>query len=213
MHSERGKRVNKFGIMAIAALATLGWSGAANAFTLHDHLQVKVGVATVNPDEDADVSVIGGDVNISNEVVPTVQLEWFFTDHISAELLCCVTTHDVYATGGGGVDLGSVTLFPPTVTVKYRWNTEGKLQPYLGAGVNYTHFFNEDEPSGTTVEYDDSWGPALQVGADYRLNDRWSLNLDARRLWINTDVTVNGAVEADVDINPWVVTAAVGYRF
>jgi outer membrane protein len=66
-----------------------------------------------------------------------------------------------------------------------------------------------------SVEYDESFGPALQIGADYRMDEHWFVNFDVRRIWINTDVTISGAINAtdEVDIDPWVVSTSIGYRF
>ncbi|MBL8548541.1 MAG: OmpW family protein [Hyphomonadaceae bacterium] len=210
-----------FKVLALVAGASLALAAPAQAFTIKDHLQVKVGVAGVIPDAGADISLIGGDVDISDEWVPSVQLEWFFNENVSAELLCCIARHDVGAvdTALGPVDLGKVTHFPPTVTLKYRWTDFGPFEPYVGAGVNYTHFFNADAPDAgpvTGIQYDDSFGPALQIGADYRLNDRWSINIDARKIWIDTDVAIDAGatrIDASVDIDPWVFAVGIGYRF
>jgi outer membrane protein len=177
-------------------------------------------VSEIAPDESASTS-IGGDVNISDEAVPSIQLEYFVNDNWSVELLCCVATHDVAAvdTGLGRVDLGRVTHFPPTVTLKHRWTNLGRIEPYVGAGVNYTRFIDNDPPKNGVInhiDYSDSWGPALQAGLDYRLNDHWAINLDVRKLWISTDVDIDsaaGPVRASVDIDPVVVTTALGYRF
>jgi len=203
-----------------AAMALMSAPEAAEALTIRDHLRIKAGVAGVLPDESAFVETLGGGVEISDEIVPTVQLEWMFNDRISAELLCCVATHSVEAepAGGGAINLGEVTLFPPTVTLKYRWNPHGAIQPYVGAGINYTLFFNEDTPASgpvTDIHYDESLGGALQAGVDIRTSEHWFVNFDVRKIWINTDVTIQagGAIHADVDINPYVVTAAIGYRF
>lgn len=67
----------------------------------------------------------------------------------------------------------------------------------------------------TSVKYDDSVGYALQAGFDYKLDDRWSLNFDVKKLFLNTDVIVNGgAINAkDVQIDPWIFGLGVGYRF
>ena len=212
--------MKKIGTAAVAAFAAaFALSAPAHAGVL-ENIQLKVGVSGILPNESANTS-IGGDVDISDEYVPTLQIEYFFTDNISAELLCCVATHDVRAVGtaAGDVDLGEVTHFPPTVTLKYRWTDFGQFQPYVGAGVNYTAFIDDEIPSSgpvTGIDYDASFGGALQAGFDYRLDDHWAFNFDVRRIWINTDVniaTTLGPVTADVDINPWVVSTAIGYRF
>lgn len=205
---------------AVAALAVLGLGGTAHADMLHN-LNIKIGVSDVAPQESAKISLIGGDVRISNEVVPTVSLEYFFNDHISAELMCCAAQHDVKAvnTALGTVNLGQITHFPPTVTAKYHFTSLGDVQPYIGAGVNYTHFFNESLPAGgpvTHISYGDSFGPALQAGVDIKRGDHWSVFADARKIWINTKVKIDAGptrINADTDIDPWVITAGVGYRF
>ena len=199
--------------VGMAAVAVLALAMAAPSVAAADPLtpwQIKLGVSGVLPQERGHPIP----AEIDNAYVPSLQIEYFFNEHVSAELLCCVATHDVTA-ANGAVDLGSVTHFPPTVTAKYHWTNFGRIQPYVGAGVNYTAFINSDPPAGTHVHYSSSWGPALQAGVDYRLNDHWSLGVDVRRLWINTDVRISGAVNATdkVDIDPWVVTTSVGYRF
>ncbi len=204
-------------LIALAVVAgAFGAAGPANALTLQDHLRVKVGVSAVLPDESATVSTLGGTVDISDEFVPSLQLEWMFNEHVSAELLCCVATHDVVSmpAAGGSIDLGQVSHFPPTVTLKYRWNPEGMVQPYIGAGANYTIFYDEEPGAVASIDYDSSFGPALQAGVDIMTGEHSFVNLDVRRIWISTDVSINGgAINADVDINPYVVTAAIGWRF
>lgn len=205
--------MKKLGFAALAAVATLALAAPAQAGVL-DHFQVKVGVSGVLPDEEG--SPIP--VDISSEYVPSLQVEYFFNDHVSAELLCCVATHDVTA-ANGAIDLGQVTHFPPTVTLKYRWTNFGQFEPYVGAGVNYTAFIDSEVPSTgpvLAIDYDQSFGGALQAGFDYRLDDHWAINVDVRRIWINTDVAIDttlGPVAADVEIDPWVVSTAIGYRF
>lgn len=213
---EKGENM-RYAVLALAAfVGFFGVAGQANAFGFEDHLRVKLGVSGVLPDESANVSTLGGTVDISDEYVPSVQLEWMFNERVSAELLCCVATHDVTAlpAAGGSIDLGEVSHFPPTVTLKYRWNPDGVVQPYLGAGVNYTLFYDESPGAVASIDYDSSVGPALQAGVDFMTGEHTFLNLDVRKIWINTDVSINGgAINADVDINPYVVSASVGYRF
>jgi outer membrane protein len=205
----------------ILAASTLAIAGTASAQDLFKNFQFKVGVSAVIPDESATISTIGGDIDISDEYVPSLQIEYFFTDNVSAELLCCVARHDVKAVGTslGTVDLGKVSHFPPTLTVKYRWTEMGAWQPYVGAGVNYTRFFDDELPAGgpvTAIHYDDSFGGALQAGFDYKFDKHWSLNVDVRKIWISSDVELRAGatvINADVDVNPVVATVAAGYRF
>lgn len=206
--------------MACALALVAGLAGMARAEEDGRGFSVRVGVAGVLPDESADISAIGGDVDISDEYVPATIIGYRFSDQISAELFCCFATHEVDAvdTALGRVDLGEVTLFPPILTGVYRFNPSGRFQPYVGAGVNFTHFFDEAVPSGLrAITYDDSFGPALQVGIDVPINDRWFVNLDVKKVWIQTDVRIDagalGVVDAEVDINPIVAFAGVGYKF
>jgi outer membrane protein len=191
---------------AVAAFAALAFAAPANAEIL-DNFQIKVGVSGILPDESGDPI----DVEISDEWVPSLQIEYFFNDNVSAELLCCVATHDVATTGG--LDLGEVTHFPPTLTLKYRWTNFGQVEPYVGAGVNYTAFIDDEPPAGMTIDYDESFGLAVQAGFDYRIDEHWGVNFDVRYVDISTDVTINNSIQDSVDINPWIISTSVAYRF
>ncbi|MCG8443562.1 MAG: outer membrane beta-barrel protein [Caulobacterales bacterium] len=192
-------------------------------------------VIGVLPDESADLSVAGaplaGNVEIENQFVPELDISYFFTDNIAVELILAVTPHDVSAVNvtvpgaltDADIDLGDVWLLPPTVTVQYHFDTGTAIKPYVGVGVNATLFFNEDEgPVADGVDYDPSVGLALQAGVDYDLDGQpggWAANLDVKKVWINPDVTVDfttalgASVDADVDINPIIVGAGIGYKF
>lgn len=167
----------------------------------------------VAPAEHADVS-IGGDVDIENAVVPEVDVSYFLSENFAVELIAAVTPHDVAHTAP--VDLGSVWLLPPTLTLQYHFDPKGaSMRPYVGVGVNYTTFFGVDEPAGLNIDYDDSFGLALQAGIDIPFGNGWSVNVDVKKIYINTDVSITGGVtaEADVDINPVVFGVGVGYRY
>lgn len=198
--------MKKLYMAAAAAFAAFAFAVPANAQIL-DNFQIKVGVSGILPDESGDPI----DVDISDEWVPSLQIEYFFNDNVSAELLCCVATHDVATTGG--LDLGEVTHFPPTLTLKYRWTNFGQVEPYVGAGVNYTAFIDDEPPVGMTIDYDESFGLAVQAGFDYRIDEHWGVNFDVRYVDISTDVTINNSIQDSVDINPWIISTSVAYRF
>jgi outer membrane protein len=183
--------------------------------------QVRLRGVAIIPSESADIEVIGGDVDISTAFIPELDFTYFFTKNIAAELILGTSNHDVTATdtSAGDINLGDVWLLPPTLTLQYHF-TGGNLKPYVGAGVNYTLFYGVDEGDVVdNVEYDNSVGVAFQLGFDYYLDDAWFINLDVKKIVMNTDVTIDATtalgatVGADVDINPLAIGFGLGYRF
>ena len=179
---------------------------------------VRVRGIAVLPDESSTVTPIGGNVDLTNEYVPEVDLSYFLTENIAFELIAATARHSVSDDGSvlGDVDLGEVSHLPPTLTMQYHFLPKQRFSPYVGAGINYTIFYDEDAPGGvvTSIHYEDTWGYALQAGVDMAVAENWSVNFDVKKLFINTDVTINGgAVTADVDLDPWIVGLGVGYTF
>jgi outer membrane protein len=203
----------------LLAGSVLGSSAMAVEPMRAGDFMVRARALGVVPQEDATITgaVTGNSIEIGNSVVPEVDFSYFVTDNVAFELIAAVTPHEVNTktSSAGALDLGDVWLLPPTLTAQYHFNNLGSWKPYIGAGVNYTLFFGADEGTSVTdVDYDSSFGPALQAGVDYMLDDRWSVNFDVKKVWINTDVKFNGGViAADVDINPWIIGVGVGYRF
>lgn len=187
-------------------------------------LLVRGRVIFVEPDESSNLSLGGagipGRASLDMSVVPELDFSYFFTDNIAAELILGTTHHHPKAKDtplGASVDLGDVWLLPPTVTLQYHFNPKGAISPYVGAGINYTIFYGEDPGAALDTSYDNSFGYALQAGVDFELTKKWSMNLDVKKLWLNTDVTVNAGlpslIKADVDIDPWIIGVGFGYRF
>lgn len=216
--------------------------GAMPAMADQGDWMVRGRLINVMPDEAATLKAGGatlpGSVDISDQVVPELDITYFITKNIAAELILGVTPHDVKATGvtvpgvldGATVDLGDVWLLPPTLTLQYHFDTGTAFKPYVGAGVNATFFFNEDEGDvADGIDYDPTVGFALQAGFDYDFDGEpggWGFNADVKKIWIEPDVTVDltsalgpslGAeevlVNADVEINPVVIGLGVGYTF
>jgi outer membrane protein len=172
----------------------------------------------VLPDEGASVTVLGGDLEIEDQFVPELDITYFFDKHWAAELILAVTPHEI-THKPTGLDIGEVWLLPPTLTVQYHFQPDDPdFRPYIGAGVNYTMFFGHDDadPAILDADFDSSVGFALQAGFDIPIDEHWSINVDVKKVWINTDVrldTTLGPVAADVDINPLIVGVGVAYRW
>lgn len=213
------------------ALTGITYAQDDNATTDFKKWQVRLRGVAVIPDESANIGIIGGDAEISATVIPELDFTYFFTPHIAAELILGTSKHDVNTKGSdisavGGptnakVDLGSVWLLPPTLTVQYHFFPKESFKPYVGAGVNYTIFYSADE--GNTVKdvkYENAFGYAFQLGFDYMITDKFFINADIKKIFLNTDVTVDASnlaaglsIPADVDINPLLIGVGVGMKF
>lgn len=163
-------------------------------------------------------STIGGDVNISKAEIPEIDFTYFLTPNVAFEAIGGTTRHHVtwLNPAGANVDLGHVSLLPPTVTAQYHFLTDSRLSPYLGGGITYTLFYRQDAAGGTVtkVSYENSWGLALQGGVDTHITGPWYANLDVKHIFLDTDVKLNGgAIKADVHIDPTIVGLGIGYRF
>lgn len=166
------------------------------------------------PDVDGTTDALGGSVEADDTFIPEVDFSYFFTDNIAVELIAAVTHHDM-SLENPNLDLGDVWLLPPTLTLQYHFMPKAKFSPYIGAGINWTLFFNRDKSTDiTAINYTNSFGPAFQVGLDMAVTDRWSINFDIKKVFVETDVKVSGTINAkDVDLDPWIFGFGIGYRF
>lgn len=207
-------------IMVLSAINLTYAQENPNTDTGFSKWQFRLRGVVLTPDESATIQTIGGNADISTAIVPELDITYFFTENWSAELILATANHDVKAIGTavGDIDLGDVWLLPPTLLGQYHF-TGGDFVPYLGAGLNLTLFYGVDEgPVADEVDYDTAVGFAFQGGFDYMLNDKWFLNVDIKKVFINTDATVNATtaleatVGADVDINPWIFGFGFGIK-
>ena len=231
--------------IALTAAAMLGIAGAALAdgpptrtyapasdpFT---NFQVKVGLTGVIwNDTNHGVTLDGGaiagaDAHVGNMLLPTATLTYFFTKNVSAELFCCFARPSVFAdntlrTGFGQDKLASTWAFPPIVTLQYHFDRIGGVRPYVGAGVEYIHYFaSKSETTGALAGYNnvrfrDSWGPVVQAGFDYELGRGWSLGFDAKYVWEDTRISWTNAAGSIIStrhsLDPLLLTVNLGYRF
>lgn len=218
-------------LLACAALA-LPLATPAAAQEAGD-VQIKGFVTGVLPDgaiTDVETDLIGlpagSQTRASDSVVPTVAIEYFVSPNISLETICCVTPHDVTGDGAlaGAELIDDAIILPASLTAKYHINLGNGIKPYLGAGATYFMIFSEDVGAdaaalgATDVDLSDEFGFLLQGGIDFALNDRGlGLSLDAKRYFVGTTATFRAgdtvALRSDHDLDPWVVSAGLSYRF
>lgn len=150
-------------------------------------------------------------VSANDKVIPEVDISYFFSPNLAAELVLTVPQkHDVRL---NGAVIGSLKHLPPTLTLQYHFDTVGgKFKPYVGAGVNYTRFSSVNLPAGLTIEKN-SFGAALQAGVDIPLGDNLYLNFDVKKVQIRTDLSIGGAKQGTVKVDPVLFGVGLGWRF
>ncbi|ESY15360.1 membrane protein [Mesorhizobium sp. LNJC394B00] len=176
------------------------------------------GLGVVTQDSGYVNAVPGSDLSYSNTVTPELDISYFFTDNIATELILGTTYANIDGQGtiGGLGKIGKVWLLPPTLTLQYHFTDLGAFKPYVGAGVNYTIFYNQDAGSADALKVKNTFGTALQVGFDYMVDQHWGVNFDVKKLFLKPDfdVTVDGAkLTGKAELDPWLIGAGLTYRF
>ena len=170
----------------------------------------RVGVHNVRPKSDNHSLV-----NVDAAASLTFNATYMFAPNWGVEVLAALPfEHDINLNGGGKV--AQAKHLPPTVSVQYHLNPNGAWRPYVGAGLNYTLFFDEKTSgalAGAKLELEPSLGLAAQAGLDIKLGSDWFANVDARWLDIETDAKVNGARIGNVVIDPLAFGLSIGRRF
>lgn len=195
----------KKNLLALAILCAMT-SGAAYAQQQDGQWLVRARAVHLDSDNGGAAGAAG--VSINDKWIPEVDVSYFFTPNIAAELvLTYPQKHDVRLNGG---KIGTLKHLPPTLLGQYHFTGMGAFKPYVGAGINYTRFSSVDIAGGALTVKKNSWGGALQVGFDYALDKNWSINFDVKKVYIDT--TVSGGI-GKFKVNPTLIGVGVGYRF
>jgi outer membrane protein len=225
--------IRNHSLFAALGVALAAGAMPALAYETGDIL-VRGRAIVVDPREDSSTvkssvagPIPGSGAGLDSSVVPEVDFTYMLTPNVGVELILASSSHDARGTGtlAGAGKLFDARTLPPTLTVQYHFNTNGRVRPYVGAGLNYTLFFNEDATSGmkalgggkADVELDDSWGLAANAGVDVAIDKDWFVNADVKYIDMDTTATIKtnslGRLKADVSIDPWVYGIGIGRRF
>ena len=188
---------------SLAAVALAAAAQSAGDWT------IGIGVHQVDPKSDNGVLANGTlPLSINSDAKPSLTFEYFVRENLGAEVLAAWPfQHDISVKGVGRV--GSTKHLPPTVSLQYHFNPDGRIRPYAGLGVNYTFLFGE-KPEALSVE--NSFGPAAQLGDDIGIGERWFVNLSARYIDIDGDARLGATGLGTVEVDPFVYGVHVGYR-
>lgn len=195
----------KKNLLAAAVLCTLV-SGAAFAQQAEGPWLVRVRAVHL---DSANGDSTGLGLSVNNKTIPELDVSYFFTKNIAAELI--LTVPQKHTLSSNGTAIGSLKHLPPTLLAQYHFDAPG-FKPYVGAGVNFTRFSSVNLPAGVDIERN-SWGPALQVGVDIPLTKNLSLNFDVKKVYIRTDVSAGGAKIGTFKVDPVLAGVGLGWRF
>ncbi|MFA6290006.1 MAG: OmpW family outer membrane protein [Opitutaceae bacterium] len=158
------------------------------------------------------VDSTSNNVNVATEdkFIPEFDVNYAFNSHWSVELMLTVPQeHNVKV---NGTPAGDFKELPPSLFAKYSFTPVGGFTPYIGAGVNYTIIFDTELGGAKLDTY--SVGPAVLVGCDYKINARWSLTAEVKKIQLRTDVTTAlGAKVTEARLDPWLYSLGVCYQF
>ncbi|MBE0452245.1 MAG: outer membrane beta-barrel protein [Roseovarius sp.] len=200
-------------ITALTLAALMASTAAPALAQSKGDITLGLGLGWVEPSQNS--NTLAGKVDVDGNLRPTLTVEYFIADRIGIELLAAWPfQHDVNLQGAGKV--AEVKHLPPTLSLQYHFVNASPITPFVGAGINYTYFFDETGKgalAGVNVDLDDSWGLALHAGLDYAISERAALRADIRYIDIETDVKVGGADIGKVKIDPWVFNIAYVMKF
>ena len=206
--------------MPALMLAALGLAAAVTT-AAHAQSQVqespwlaRVRAVHIDPADKSDpIGGIGASdrLHVGDKWIPEVDISYYFTPHWALELILTVPQKHTVSLDGAAI--GTFKHLPPTLTAQYHFLPGATIDPYVGAGVNYTLMSKVRLLDGAARLEHDSVGLALQVGADFRIDARWSFNVDLKKVQIRSDVDIGGARASRVKVDPLLLGVGLGYRF
>lgn len=224
-------------LIVAGTACVLSWaSSAALAYQQGDWI-LRGGATTVAPNDSSDpvpnpadpsTLIPGSQVAVDENTQLGLTLVYMLRDRWGLELLAATPfKHEI--SGSESIEslgkLAETKQLPPTLTLQYYLPVaEERVQPYVGLGVNFTTFFDEEVSSNlanlgaTDISLEDSWGVAVEAGIDWNVAGNWLVNAALWYMEIDTEAEVefrDGSriqIE-DVNIDPWVFNFGVGYRF
>ena len=198
--------MKKLALAALVASSLVSTASIAQDFKAGDILVRARAVALRSANTDN--TTLG--LTINNKTIPELDISYFVTPNIAAELILTIPQRQtVYLKGA---DIGTFTHLPPTLLAQYHFNA-GSFKPYVGAGLNFTHISNVSLAGGAADLKKNSWGPALQVGVDIPVAKNLYLNLDLKKVYIKTDVTLSGKDMGSFKVDPVLIGVGLGYHF
>lgn len=200
------------GALALASAPVAAQQPAEGKF------MVRLRALSLTPADKSDaipsLSVAADAITVSKKIFPEVDVSYFFTKNVAAELvLTYPQQHDVEL---NGAKIGTFKHLPPSLLVQYHFIPDGVFRPYVGAGANLTLISNVDINVANVGALDlesSSVGVVGQLGADIKVGSKHFLNIDLKKVTIGSDVTKGGTKVSAVKVDPLLLSVGFGIRF
>ncbi len=216
-------------LIAVAAMLTAGTAFAQTAGTW----MARVGVTTIDPQVNSGYlsppTYLGGvKADVGSDTQLSGGITYMYTDHISVDVPFALPfTHKIIGDGAlkGAGDLAEVKALPITVFLQYRFmEANAKFRPYVGLGLTYAYFFDEQgsgkltattNPGGppTKLSVDSKWTLTPQIGATIAVNDKWFVDLHYSKSNLKTTNHFSTGQTLDIALDPVSYGIDVGYKF
>jgi outer membrane protein len=209
-----GEDIMNFKTITFAAVSAALLATSAYAEEIPGTIFLRARVVEIVPDVSSHVGSTDGLVTITDTAIPELDISYFFSEHWAVEVIAGTDKHSIYLKNG--TYLGTTYLLPPVVSLQYHFDQIGPIKPYLGAGPNYTIFYNKSADGALgKLKLTDSFGFALQAGADIPISDSFFLNVDVKKVFLQTTASFGASdtVTGHVNINPWLIGAGLGVKF
>jgi len=221
--------------LIVAISLALSTSVAVDSVMAHEagDILLRGRIVSVSPNDDSDNLFLNGSdtgaegVVVDADVIPELDFTYMLSPSFGVELILGYSEHTITGaqTHSNLGDVIETKVLPPTLIFQYHYDLSPGVHSYFGAGINYTHFFDEQvvgpvlPNNGDDVTLDDSWGLAAQFGMDIDVNDDWFINLDLKYISIDTAASftnvipgTNATAAIDAEINPFVYGVGIGCR-
>jgi outer membrane protein len=222
-------KMTQFSLCAVLSLASFAAWGQQNTIKLGvAHLDIRSQADNLSSNGPAFLTPQPAGLSVGDATTLLVSYIRKLDDHWDLDLEAGLPpSHDTNGVGTlapFGV-ISKVKQAGPTLFINYNFGApDSKFRPFVGLGINYTHFYDaESTASGnlasggpTKLELSDSWGPAAQIGASYKLAQNWSVIGSIAMAKVKSDLTATtGSIRrtTTIDFRPVVYTLAVGYSF
>ena len=221
-----------FALSAITALTALTLGSAAQAQSQGSWL-VRGGIMQLAPQVTSGnltaPSLTGVQSGVSNSTQYSGGVTYMLSNSVAIDLpLALPFKHNLYGTGSiaGVGKIGDTKAIPATVMVQYRFGeASGLFRPFLGLGVTYAKFDGEHTTAAlsgltggtplmpTTLSIQSKLAATLQVGASYKIDERWFVDGAFTRTPLKTRNTLSTGQTLDITLNPIGISLGVGMRY